>query len=540
MYSIFEGLNETEIAGLLKRAREEKVTEGALLTAEGDDTEGLCVLAKGEVEVRKRIDETTEIVETIREGEFFGEFAPLDGRKNSVSVVAARDCTLILFDRNELAHIIEQYPQISWNIAKTLSRRLKDSDDALKNQIGTYRMASRKEIARLNSVVQATQTVNSSLDLDRVLELILQEAMRITDAERGTIYLIDESLGEIWGRVIAGDDVSEIRQPVGKGISGYVAQTGETVNVSKAYEDKRFNPEFDRISGYKTKSILCMPMKNRENKIIGVFQLLNKGHGATDFDREDESFLKAFSVNAAIAVENSNLAQRMVQTERLSVVGKMAEMIIHDIKSPMSIIRLYAQVLKKKEDDEESAELLDEIIRQIDRLVDMSQELLHFSSGVTQLNILRVSFVELLSGALHFLERDFEKKNIEIHTDIRYDGEIETDPDKMTRVLLNIGGNAGDAMPDGGVFTVRAYAGPEILTLELADTGIGMPEELKKKIFEPFVTYGKKGGTGLGMAIVKKILGELHGTIDIQSELGKGTNIILKLPLRKASEKNDL
>ncbi len=531
MYSLFEGLKDTEISRLLRSGREESIPAGTVLVAEGAVAEKIYLLEKGEVEVRKEIDEKEEVLGSIRHGDFFGEVSRLNDRRNSVSIVTTQDCRIISFEKAAMTEMIEKHPRISWNIAKVLSDRLRTSNDALKNQIEIQRMVSQKEIARLNSIVQATQTVNSSLKLDRVLELILQEAMRITFAERGTIYLIDEATNEIWSRIIAGDEISEIRQPIGKGISGYVAQIGETVNISNPYEDVRFNPEFDQRSGFKTKNILCMPMKNREDKIIGVFQLINKRHGAFDFDQEDESFLKAFSLNAAIAVENSRLAQEMVQNERLSAVGRMAGTIVHDIKNPMSTIRLYAQVLKKKTGDEEASNLVDEITKQIDRLVNMAQEVLDFSKGVTQMNIQPVMFGDFLSGVLTFLDKDFERKHIKLRVENGYDGLIELDPDKITRVILNIGSNAADAMPDGGDFTFRAQADKDTLTMGLRDTGTGIPEEVRRKIYEPFFSYGKKTGTGLGMAIVKKVIDEHRGTIEIKSEMGSGTEMIIRLPL---------
>jgi signal transduction histidine kinase/CRP-like cAMP-binding protein len=531
MYSLFDGLNSRETSELLKSAKEETMPSGTTVLKEGKVVERVYILKSGGVEIRKEIDEKEEVLGTIRTGDFFGELAVVKGKKNSASVVTTQDSTLLSFDREEFSAMIEKHPRISWNIARVLSDRLRASNDALKNQIEIQRMVSQKEIFKLNAVVEATQTVNTSLDIDRVLQLILQEAIRITLAERGTIYLLDENTNEIWARSIAGKEISEIRQPIGKGISGYVAQTGETVNITDAYNDDRFNPEFDKKSGFKTKNILCMPMRNKENKIIGVFQLINKRHGTFDFDSEDESFLKAFSVNAAIAIENSRLAQQMVQSERLSAVGRMAGTIVHDIKNPMSTIRIYAQVLKKKAGNEEAADLVDQIIKQIDRLVNMAQEVLDFSRGVSQLNLQPVNFEEFLSGVLLFLEKDFEKRKVELVVENSYKGKIEIDADKMTRVILNIGGNAGDAMPDGGKFYVRTYADQDNVKVELRDTGSGMPEEIRRKIFEPFVTFGKKHGTGLGMAIVKKIVDDHRGKIDIESELGKGTTMTLTIPI---------
>ncbi len=88
-------------------------------------------------------------------------------------------------------------------------------------------------------------------------------------------------------------------------------------------------------------------------------------------------------------------------------------------------------------------------------------------------------------------------------------------------------------MPNGGKFFVRAHADGENVVIELQDTGSGMPEEIRRKIFEPFVTFGKKHGTGLGMAIVKKIIDDHNASIDIQTELGKGTTMTLTLPLKQ-------
>ncbi len=533
MYSLFEGLKTAEVSGLLKQARVDHVPEGTILLAEGKTVEGLYILKSGEVEIRKQIDEKEEVLATIRKNDFFGELAGIKGKRNSTSAIATRKSTVISFDPKVFSRMVAKYPRISWNVARALSDRLRASNDALQNQIVIQRLVDQREISRLHAIVEATQTVNTSLQINRVLQLILQEAIRITFAERGTIYLVDENTNEIWARIIAGNEINEIRQPIGKGISGYVAQTGETVNIADAYNDGRFNPEFDRRSGFKTKNILCMPMRNRDNKIIGVFQLINKRHGTFDFDSEDENFLKAFSVNAAIAIENSRIALQMVQSERLSAVGRMAGTIVHDIKNPMSTIRVYAQVLKKKAGNEEAAELVDQIIKQIDRLVNMAQEVLDFSRGVSQLNVQPIKFDEFLSGILVFLEKDFEKRNVELIVRNEYTGDVEIDADKITRVILNIGGNAGDAMPTGGKFFVKTRANRENLVIELQDTGSGMPEEIRRKIFEPFVTFGKKHGTGLGMAIVKKIIDDHQGTIDIDSELGKGTTMTITLPLKQ-------
>jgi signal transduction histidine kinase len=108
---------------------------------------------------------------------------------------------------------------------------------------------------------------------------------------------------------------------------------------------------------------------------------------------------------------------------------------------------------------------------------------------------------------------------------------MNVDQDKLIRVFYNIASNARDAMPNGGSLTVRTAQDGAAVRIEFVDSGTGMPEEVKKRIFEPFMTHGKKHGTGLGMAIVKKVIDDHKGRIEIDSVEGKGTTIRMFLPL---------
>jgi signal transduction histidine kinase len=221
----------------------------------------------------------------------------------------------------------------------------------------------------------------------------------------------------------------------------------------------------------------------------------------------------------------------MVSSERLSAVGRMASTIIHDIKNPMGTLRVYAQVMKKKAADEEVTKLADEMIRQVDRFVNMTQEILDFSRGVSSLNIQETEFSDLMEMVLNFIEKDLTKRNVKLVRNDKFRGLVNVDADKVMRVFYNIAGNAADAMPNGGQLTVNTLEKDGFVVVEFVDTGTGMPPEVKAKIFEPFMTYGKKHGTGLGMAIVKKIVDDHKGKIEIDSEMGKGTTVRLLFPL---------
>ncbi|MBI3484063.1 MAG: SpoIIE family protein phosphatase [Acidobacteria bacterium] len=173
----------------------------------------------------------------------------------------------------------------------------------------------RRTIETLSSIVEATKQLNSTLDLGELINIVLQLATRQTGADRGTVFLVDKEHQEIWSLVGLGLAQQEIRIPMTAGIAGHVARTGETVNLLDAYEDPRFEPDVDRRLGYRTRTLLCLPILNKDNDVVGVLQLLNKSAGP--FIAEDTNFLRALSVHCAIAIENAQLHRELLHKEKL-------------------------------------------------------------------------------------------------------------------------------------------------------------------------------------------------------------------------------
>ncbi|HZY11012.1 MAG TPA: ATP-binding protein [Bacteroidota bacterium] len=529
---LFKGIDEPALKSLLQNVKELKFKAGEMIFDDASRGEHLYLLQSGKVKICKTTKFGNEsVLATIDTGDFFGELELIDNKPRSARAVAISDSHVICFGKKDFNNLLSTNHVYTTNLLHKLSLRLRSINSTFLTQVERNLEESKSQLDKMNKLIEATKTVNSSLDTDKLLELILNTSTSTVQADRGTLYLIDSLKGELWSKVLQGAMKVEIRLPIGKGIAGFVAQTGETINIPDAYSDARFNPEIDKATGYRTKTILCMPMKNKDGKIIGVFQLLNKVSGP--FTKEDEEFINALSIHASIAVENAQLAQKMVQNESLSAVGRMAGTIIHDIKNPMGTIRVYAQVIegKAKDKDEEIRKHSQEIIRQVDRFVAMTQEILDFSRGVSSMNIQEIDFGELLEAVLMFIEKDLTKRKVKLIKNLQFSGNVKVDQDKLMRVFYNIAGNAADAMPDGGQLTVNSMAKDGTVVIEFVDSGSGMPPEVKARIFEPFVTHGKKHGTGLGMAIVKKVMDDHKGKIEIESELGKGTTIRLLIPM---------
>jgi K+-sensing histidine kinase KdpD len=527
---LFTGVSSKIIRSAVAGAHERRFAAGDIIFDESSRGREVYCLTRGRVRINKYTKFGVEsLLGILHEGDFFGELSVVDGMPRSARAEAMDECAAVLLSQKEIRRLSQKSTEFTFNLLTNMAIRLRTMDQTFMLELDRSALATREQVNRLNMLIEASKSVNSAIEIDKLLGLILEAASRSINADRGTLYMLDATTGELWSRVAQGNNIVEIRLPVGKGLAGYVAKTGEVVNITDAYKDPRFNPEIDKKSGYKTHNVLCMPMRDKEGKIFGVFQFLNKREGP--FLSQDESFIDALSVHASIALENARLAREMVQSERLSAVGKMASTIIHDIKNPMGTLRMYAQVIKKKTGDAESAQLAEEMIRQVDRFVNMTQEILDFSRGVSDIHLETMNLEDVMEGALSFIEKDLAKRKVTVVRDFRYSGECTMDVEKMVRVFYNLAGNAADAMTDGGTLTIRTEKLDGTLSIGFTDTGSGIPDEIRSRILEPFFTYGKRHGTGLGLAIVKKIVDDHHGKLEIESVVNKGTTIRLLIPI---------
>ena len=191
-------------------------------------------------------------------------------------------------------------------------------------------------------LVDVLSSLAAERSLDTLLQKIMQKACEVLDADRSTLFLVDEAKQELWSRVAKGKELSEIRFPLGAGIAGHVARTGETVNIADAYQDPRFNVDVDHKTGYHTHTILCMPMKNREGKILGVLQVLNRREGV--FTHAEEEALEAFSAAAAIAVQNALLNEELHKRMRTS---EILLNVMHAVSAELEIDKLLRSVVVK-------------------------------------------------------------------------------------------------------------------------------------------------------------------------------------------------
>jgi signal transduction histidine kinase len=242
------------------------------------------------------------------------------------------------------------------------------------------------------------------------------------------------------------------------------------------------------------------------------------------------------TVLARLRVTNQLYVQEVVHNEKLSLIGEMAGSLMHDLRNPVQVILSAAEMIQLTHSDPATADRCEKVRLQCDRLGTMAGELLEFSKGESTLHLGRTDTKELLEQFKVFNQDFLESAGVHFHFEADA-AEVEIDSMRLQRVLQNLVTNSVEALGSqkGGRVEVRASVSDSILHLAVGDNGPGLPEEIRARVFEPFVTHGKKGGTGLGMAIVRNIIVGHRGVISFETAAGKGTRFLAKIPQDAAS-----
>ena len=309
---LLETLSEEEFASVRDKFTERTFRpEEVIIEDEGYGDE-VYFLVEGRVRISKKIPGADDqLLALLHPGDCFGELELIAGRPRSARVVAVDTCVTYVLHRTDFEHLLYRSRDLAVRLLQVLSIRLRATNNRFVLESSRRSEQHRQELKKLEQLIEASKNLNSTLDLNELLDILVDIALEIVDGDRGTVYILDEASQELWTRVAKGlDGLSRvtIRLPLGKGIAGYVAATGDAINIPDAYLDPRFNPDYDRQTGYRTASILCLPIHTKSGKIIGVFQLLNKKNGV--FSEDDTRIMHAFSIHAAIALENARLYEQ--------------------------------------------------------------------------------------------------------------------------------------------------------------------------------------------------------------------------------------
>lgn len=566
---------------------------------------------------------------------------------------------------------------------------------------------------QLQAMMDIAWALRSTLQVDSLLPQIMAKVTVAMRADRSTFFVVDHANGELWSKVLqsAGEKPREIRLRIGEGLAGWAAQTGQVVNLEDAYDDARFDRTWDVKSGYRTQSLLCVPIYDRNQRVIAVIQCLNK-QTRRRFDTEDEDLLRSIGGQCAVALESAFLyqslldrnralqeaearlrrantelemlydleqhissdagdiptlvrgaldrvctllgmqaaavllagegspqqqvavtrdgaalvvptpdareARRLLQharmpihrvadstgaladvlvpellgrgvresftaplsdgrnhfgllqlfdrvdsqadeawllrmvslvasqlargivmkrdrqegerAERLALLGHSVGALLHDLRTPMTAIGGFAELMTTEEDPVQRTDFSARIGRALEHMESMTQEVLAFARGRREVLVQKVYMQRFIEAVREMLVPETQRFGVTLVVNAEYDGLARFDESKLKRVIFNLARNACQAMGPDGTFTWSVRREGDLVVFECSDTGPGIPKEMEGRLFESFATHGKTDGTGLGLAMTKKIVDAHLGSITCRSISGEGATFRIALP----------
>ena len=385
----------------------------------------------------------------------------------------------------------------------------------------------------LQAILETAQLLVEEVDLEDLLEQSLDRLLAISGTDRGFLMLLEH--GELNTRVQRNLG-QELEGSIQLSLSSVrsVFETGDPIWMLNVADDHHLANQ-QSVLHLELKTILCLPLV-LQGKRIGVVYLDSRRPISEPPDRET---FEAIVALCAIAIERTRLFEENLRTQVLATVGQVSSSIVHDFKNGLFVLRGHADLLELSTDDHKIRHHCKKILECVDRLTNLSQDVLDYAK-VREPNRVSVDLQPFMDALLE----PMVPLAAELGVTLRSEGGpclVRLDPARFTRVIENLVTNALDAMVDMSgevvVSWARVTGGVQI---RVKDTGKGIPRKALKRIFEPFFSYGKKKGTGLGMATVKKIVEEHGGTLEIISEEGQGTDLLIILPDHLPGEADNL
>jgi signal transduction histidine kinase len=398
---------------------------------------------------------------------------------------------------------------------------------------------------KYQSLLELGQLIGLDLQIDGMLVQIAEKAAEVMGAERCSLYLHDPKSDELWTMVAMGMEGQVIRIPSRAGLAGSCFQAKEIINLEDAYADSRFNRDLDAQTGYRTRSVLCVPIYNRAGEPLGVIQLLNKKTG--EFAPEDETFLRTFGNHAAVFIEIAQLQKARIEALELSqeelrrlnrAKDKTLHHLSHELKTPLAVVQGMIRILRRRAEASPSLDgkqgTFDTLERHLKRLLDIQQEADSILNSYQKVNadvlggefdrvwerleempeippdlvaqwhdlkskvaqfiptrsasLKRVSPLPIVEKVIEEEKRKAGHREIHFLVEGRKDLVILTDPGILEELLTALLKNAIENTPDEGVVRVFLERTGGNVVLGVQDFGIGITEENRRYIFDGFFT----------------------------------------------------
>jgi signal transduction histidine kinase len=410
-------------------------------------------------------------------------------------------------------------------------------------------------MANLKLLYQLNASLGSSFDMDQVFEVVMDLVFEHVKADRGIILALDVKRNELVPKVVRtrdeshgadngkNDDKVQAAEKIhaSRTIINYVIEKSEGVLSSNAMTDSRFS-KGKSVHNLGIRSALCVPIKCRRidgkdgDDIIGVIYIDSSVKNYT-YSPDQLRLLTAIGLQAGLAIQNAKLYQQGLQAERLAAIGETTAALSHSIKNILQALRGGADVVEMGIKGNNVPQLTKGwrvVDRNLEKIYNLTMNLLAYSKD-REPRLELVNPKKLLEECVELLATAANDKGVMVVADVDKDHPaVPLDPDGMHQVIMNLLSNALDAVTsqEGLIRIVCHYQAEQRQTvIEVIDNGSGVPEPMMKHMFELFHSTKGNRGTGIGLAVARKIVEEHEGSISVQSRVGEGTTFTLRLPV---------
>ncbi len=413
------------------------------------------------------------------------------------------------------------------------------------SELKAQKTALARRVDELDLLLELDRAISEADDLEAVLKVVAQRIMQILSADGASVGLVERRTSALHYRAGAGVGQDKL---IGKaiatdsGLAGAVLASRAPVRVDDAAADGRHNPSLSKETSLIPGPYLAVPLiddADDEGRALGVVTAVRHRQAeVVPFTSDDERLLLLVATRVSAAVADAERRAKVREKAQLEAIGHMLAGIVHDFKTPMTVIAGYVQLMAVEEDAAEREAHATTVMKSTDHMTAMIKELLAFARGDSTV-LLRKVWLEGFSDELNaFLERMLkgdDDPRLEFVSHVS--GNARLDAAKLRRAVVNLVKNAKEALAGGDRRrTIRVelkddtHDDVDDIVISVSDDGPGVPPELERRLFERFATFGKVGGTGLGLALVQQIAHDHKGSVAYVRADGGGASFVLRVP----------
>lgn len=405
---------------------------------------------------------------------------------------------------------------------------LRDKNQALSVAETSLRVAN----AELEVLYAVEQHIASADDVAGLIASVLERVVQLSQAEAAAVLLARESGGQVFSRVR--DQGLPSREIDSRETHRRLTASRIPMRRTAAAHEARVTPPIEsellvNVPNLTGANSFTAPLSDGRTQ-IGLLQVLHSGSRP---EGQDETAL------AQLALVASQLGRGIVlhrdrdageRAQRLAMLGSSVGGILHDMRTPLTAVGGYIELMAEEDSPVVRKEYAARVERALEHMESMTQEVLAFAKGQREVLIRKVYLDKFIADVRDMLVSEMSRYGVKLDVVTNYDGLARFDESKLKRVILNLARNACEAMGEGGTFRWTISRTDDLLIFECADTGPGIPKAMEGRLFESFATHGKASGTGLGLAMAKKIVDAHCGRISVSSAPGQGATFRIEIP----------